>query len=143
MADLKLLTELARQREAAAPSRDRLMTTMFLVGALHALLILGVTFTSAGAAGSRDAPTLEVLLVHDPVAEERVNTKADYLAQVNQRGAGTDPDARRAESLHTPPTDPGAAGTDDANGDQGSTTGADGEADLLASRTASRDKHFF
>jgi protein TonB len=143
VADSKLLTELARQREAAAPSRDRLMTTMFLVGALHALLILGVTFTSAGSAGSRDAPTLEVLLVHDPVAEERINTSADYLAQVNQRGAGTDPDARRAESLHTPPADPGEAGTDDANGNQGSTTGADGEADLLASRTASRDKHFF
>ncbi len=138
-----LLTELARQREAAPPARDRLMTTVFLVGALHALVILGVTFTAAGLASSSDAPTLEVLLVRDPVAEERVNTSADYLAQVNQRGAGTDPAARHAESPHTPPSDPGTAGAENSAGAQGATAGTDGEADLLAGRAPSREKHFF
>jgi periplasmic protein TonB len=138
-----LLDELARQREALPPSRDRLLTTLFLVGALHALLILGVTFTPPRAGGSRDAASLEVLLVHDPVAEERINTAADYLAQVNERGAGTDPDARRAESPHTPPSDPGSEGAERSTGTQASTAGSDGEADLLASRAGSRDRHFF
>jgi protein TonB len=138
-----LLMELARQREAAPPARDRLMTTMFLVGALHALLILGVTFTVATSASSHDAPTLAVLLVHDPVAEERINTSADYLAQVNQRGAGTDPDARHAESPHTPPSDPGTEGAENSSGERGATAGSEGEADLLSGSAASHEKHFF
>jgi protein TonB len=143
VAETLLLSEIARAREVPALARDRLMTTLFLVGALHALLILGVTFTSAGGRAARESPTLEVLLVHDPVADERVNAAADYLAQVNQRGAGTDPDARHAESPHTPPLDPGAEGADAADGSQGATTGAAGDPDLLASRSPSDDKHYF
>jgi protein TonB len=143
VSDTMLLDDLARQREAVPPARDRLMTTMFLVGALHALLILGVTFTPPRSAGSGDTPTLEVLLVHDPVAEQRINTAADYLAQVNQRGAGTDPDARRAESPHTPITDPASSAADSATDAQVSSTDGTGEADLLASRAQSRDRRFF
>jgi periplasmic protein TonB len=138
-----LLSEIARVREAPAVVRDRLMTTLFLVGALHALVILGVTFTAPGGAASRETPTLEVVLVHNPVADERVNTSADYLAQVNQRGAGTDAEARHAESPHAPPLDPGAEGADAAHGSQGAAAGADGEPDLLASRASSNDKHYF
>ena len=142
MSDTLLLNELARQREAVPPARDRLMTMMFLVGALHALLILGVTFTAATSRGSSDAPTLEVLLVHDPVAEEHINTSADYLAQVNQRGSGTDPDAHHAESPHTPPSEPGTEGAENSTGREGAMAGAEGEADLLAGR-APGDKHYF
>jgi hypothetical protein len=72
-----LLEDIARRHEATPPVRDRLMTTMFLVGALHAVVILGVTFAPPHAGGPSDAPSLEVLLVRDPVAEEQVNTRAD------------------------------------------------------------------
>ena len=143
MADTKLLSELARQREAAPPARDRLMTTMFLVGALHALVILGVTFTASGSVGSKEEATLAVILVRDPVAEQRVNTAADYLAQVNQHGAGTDPNAQGAASPHTPPGDPAPEGEDAANGTDGAAAGTPGEADLLAGSAAARDKHHF
>ncbi len=141
MVDTKLLSELARQREGAPPSRDRLMTTLFLVGALHALVILGVTFTATGSIASHEAPTLAVLLVRDPVAEERVNTAADYLAQVNQRGAGTDPAARSAESPHTPPSEPGTEGAENSAGSQGAAAGREGDADRLAG-SAAGEKHF-
>ena len=143
MADTKLLSELVRQREAAPPARDRLMTTMFLVGALHALVILGVTFTAAGSVGSKDEPTLAVLLVRDPVAEQAVNTQADYLAQVNQHGAGTDPNAQGASSPHTPPGDPTPEGEDGSSGAQGAAAGTEGEADLLSGSAAATDKHHF
>ena len=36
---------LAGDRQALPPTRDRLLTTTFLVASLHALVILGVTFT--------------------------------------------------------------------------------------------------
>lgn len=142
MADTQILSELARQREGMPLSRDRLMTTVFLVGALHALVILGVTFTAAGGLGSHESPTLAVLLVRDPVAEERVNTAADYLAQVNQRGAGTDEKARSAESPHTPPSDPGTEGAEDSSGSQGTTAGREGDQDRLFG-SAPGDKRYF
>jgi protein TonB len=138
-----LLDELARQREAAPPARDRLTATLFLVGALHALVILGVTFAPPPAGMASDAPALEVLLVHDPVAEEQVNASADYLAQVNQRGAGTAPDARGAESPHSPPADPGAEGAGTAPAGENPTAAENGERDLVASRADSRDRHYF
>ena len=143
MADTLLLTELNRQHEAAPPTRDRLVTTLFLVGALHALVILGVTFTSAGTAGARDNPMLEVLIVHDPVVDPRTNESADYLAQVNQRGSGTDPAAQRAESPHTPPDDPGGAGSEPGPDGPDATAGASGLPDLLATRATSSDKLSF
>jgi protein TonB len=138
-----LLDELARQREAAPPARDRLTATLFLVGALHALVILGVTFAPPPAGTPSDAPALEVLLVHDPVAEEQVNTRADYLAQVNQRGAGTAPDARGAESPHSLPADPGADGAGTAGTREHAAAAESGDSDLVASRVELADRHFF
>jgi len=143
VADTTLLKELNRQHEATAPVRDRLVTTLFLVGSLHALLILGVTFTSAGSAGAHDNPMLEVVLVHDPVVDPRTNDSADYLAQVNQRGSGTDPNAQRAESPHTPPDQPGGAGDEQPIDGSDPSAGASGLPDLLASRAGSDDKWFF
>jgi protein TonB len=143
VSDTQLLTELARQREAAAPSRDRLMTTLFLVGALHALLILGVTFTATGTTGPRAVPMLQVTLVRDPVPDPRENLTADYLAQVNQRGAGTGDDVKSAESPHTAPEDPGATGEDALARGKDASRGSPGDRDLVASRATSSDKHFF
>jgi protein TonB len=138
-----LLDEIARHREAAPPVRDRLLTTMFLVGALHAVVILGVTFAPQHLPGSTDAPSLEVLLVRDPVAEEQVNTRADYLAQVNQRGSGTAADVRGAESPHSLPAQPSTEGREDSQGEAGNAAGESGESDLLASRATSNDKRYF
>ena len=127
-----LLDELARQREALPPARDRLLTTTFLVASLHALVILGVTFSPSRPSGAPDAPSLEVLLVHDPVAEKDTNSHPDYLAQVNQRGAGTAADVRGAQSPHSLPADPGRDGPGDADG--AARAGPDSERDLLATR---------
>lgn len=143
MTDTLLLDELARHHEASPPVRDRLTTTLFLVGALHAVVILGVTFAPPHLGGLSDAPSLEVLLVHDPVAEEQVNTRADYLAQVNQRGAGTAEDVRGAESPHSLPAEPAAEGRERSSGESGTDAGESGDSDLLASRAASQDKRYF
>jgi protein TonB len=138
-----LLDEIARRREAAPPVRDRLTTTLFLVAAIHAVVILGVTFAPPHSGGSTDAPSLEVLLVHNPVAEDQVNTRADYLAQVNQHGSGTATDVRGAESPHSLPAEPATEGRENSAGRAGTDAGDGGDSDLLASRTASRDRRYF
>ena len=64
---------------------DRLSFTVFLALALHAALILGVTFTYIDRSSSTH--TMEVTL-----AQHRSNNqpdKADFLAQFNQQGSGT------------------------------------------------------
>ncbi len=69
---------------AAVDTTDRLIFTVFLALAIHALLILGVTFTS-GLAG-KPSPTLEVTLAHHN--SPQTPDKADFLAQFNQQGSG-------------------------------------------------------
>jgi periplasmic protein TonB len=75
------------QREGIAPVRDRLLTTLFLAGLLHAIVILGITFTAVADEGS-GAPGLEVLLVSDELQESDANDEAIYLAQRTQVGSG-------------------------------------------------------
>ena len=137
-----LLEELTRQREAAPPIRDRLSTTLFLVGALHALVILGVSFAPPRGPTAHVVSSLEVLLVQDPVAEDRLNPGADYLAQVNQRGAGTAADVRRAESPRDAAPLDGADGEPDAAGERAPVNGASGAEDLIASRAAAPELKF-
>jgi protein TonB len=86
-----------RLREGAAPVRDRLLATLFLVALLHGILILGLTFGGAGGHGNL-APGLEVLLVSDEVPTADRNDSAAYLAQRTQEGSGTAPDARSPRS---------------------------------------------
>ncbi|HVY82209.1 MAG TPA: TonB family protein [Steroidobacteraceae bacterium] len=74
-------------REGIAPVRERLLTTLFLAGALHAIVILGITF-SATADGGTGAPGLDVLLVSDELPDADRNDNATYLAQRTQNGAG-------------------------------------------------------
>ncbi|MGH8321283.1 MAG: energy transducer TonB, partial [Gammaproteobacteria bacterium] len=74
---------------AAAPqapdirSRDRLVTTLFFAVLIHAIIILGITFTPNKSGSSS---TLEVTLVQT----RRVvpPKQADYIAQANQQGEG-------------------------------------------------------
>src|SRR6185436_9015051 len=55
-------------REGIAPVWDRLLTMVFIVGLLHGLLIVGLTFNAA-ARDRASAPGLEVLLVSDELPE--------------------------------------------------------------------------
>ena len=88
--------------------RDRLLTTLFLAGLLHAIVILGITF-SATADGGTGAPGLDVLLVSDELPDADSNDSATYLAQRTQKGAGNTtnpvPPRNRASSVPIPAQD--------------------------------------
>jgi len=72
-------------------SADRLSFTLFLAVALHALLILGVSFKLDK--GSQMPTTLEITLAtHKAV---KAPDRADYLAQFNQEASGTELEARQ------------------------------------------------
>lgn len=74
-------------RVAPAPSairsRDRLITTLFFALLLHAIIILGITFTAGKPQGSS---TLEVTLVQ--TRSVTPPQQADYIAQADQKGEG-------------------------------------------------------
>jgi len=74
-------------------SRDRLTVTLFLAGLFHLILILGISFAPP-AADSGNVPTLEVLLVNNPLPDATRNERADYLAERTQQGSGNSPDGR-------------------------------------------------
>jgi len=66
---------------------DRLGLTLFFAAALHALVILGITFDMDKLL-PKDIPlSLEITLVHSSAKEKPDD--ADYLAQANQAGGGT------------------------------------------------------
>lgn len=74
---------------------DRFSFTLFMAVALHAVLVLGVTF--APEAPRSVAQTMEITLSQfdDEVAPEQ----ADFLAQTSQQGSGTE---EQAQELTTP-----------------------------------------
>ncbi len=73
-----------------AGSGDRLTVTLFLAGLFHLILILGISFAPP-VADSGGIPTLEVLLVNNPLPDSYANDRADYLAERNQQGSGNSP----------------------------------------------------
>jgi protein TonB len=99
-------------REGIAPVRDRLLTTLFLAGLLHAIVILGITFTASADAGS-GAPGLEVLLVSDELQESDANDAATYLAQRTQVGSGNTTKAVAARNRASSVPVPGQQGSPD------------------------------
>jgi periplasmic protein TonB len=120
------------RRNGENPARradDRLATAACLAIACHLLLLLGVGFRSPRPT-STDPSTLEVVLVHDPLADTRSNEEADYLAEVNQKGSGTKPDAQSAQSAGGPPP----VGFDGEASGGGNHTSGSGEDDLVATR---------
>jgi len=143
VSDSTVIAELSRQREAHPPVRDRLMTTVFLVAILHAIVILGVTFSPAGRSGANAAQFLEVVLVKDPIPDATRNRDAAYLAQVNQKGAGNTEDARGAQSPTL--TAPSAASEGEADGGIGARSKSDAQhqEDLIASRGPGSDRAWF
>ena len=111
--------------------RDRLLTTLFLAGILHAIVILGITFSASADEGS-GAPGLEVLLTTEELPESDANDAATYLAQRTQVGSGntTKPVAPRnkASSIPIPGQDGSADGT--AIGPEGTAAGSHDESVL-------------
>ena len=82
--------------EATVSPGDRLSFTVFLAVALHAALILGVTFTYVTSKPSTH--TMEVTLAQQRAKRRPEN--ADFLAQFNQVGSG----ALEEKALMTAPT---------------------------------------
>lgn len=71
-------------------STDRLNFTLFLAAAIHAVIILGVTFTLNS--GSKVAPTLNITLATHKA--KNAPEEADFLAQHNQEASGTEKEAK-------------------------------------------------
>lgn len=70
---------------------DRLSFTLFVAIAIHVLIILGVTFKMPPA--SKGSQTIEVTLATHKSA--KAPKEADFLAQHNQEGSGTEEKARQ------------------------------------------------
>jgi periplasmic protein TonB len=87
---------------AAAPvitATDRLGLTIFLAAAVHAILILGVSFSPLDLARLKPPAALEIILVQKHSAE--TPDAADYLAQVAQTGGGESDQRERPGSPFT------------------------------------------
>ncbi len=87
---------------------DPIGATLLFSLLLHGVLLLGITFHFAKPTPS--LPTLDVALVN--VANREVPTKADFLAQANNRGGGQNDRAARPSQLFSGPLprpDPGIA----------------------------------
>ena len=79
---------------------DRMSLTIFFALAIHAILILGISFDLMD--NSNDViTTMEITLVHQRSNEEP--EKADYLAQANQLGGGTQQEKSRPSSPFSNP----------------------------------------
>lgn len=81
----KTMIQRATNSSAAVSTSDRLGFTLFMAVALHALIVLGVTFSFKDK--SALPPTLEVTLATYQSKEKP--KEADYLAQINQQGSGS------------------------------------------------------
>jgi periplasmic protein TonB len=76
-------------RAGLPPANDRMLTTCFLAALIHGIVILGVTFSSAGSQAEGDeAPALEVVLVNDQAPSVAANPNAQYLSERSQKGSG-------------------------------------------------------
>src|SRR5271165_2316278 len=70
------------------PVNDRMLTTCFVAALIHAIVILGVTFSGPNGDSGADEAALEVVLVNDEAPRVAKNPNAKYLAQRTQLGSG-------------------------------------------------------
>ena len=83
-------------------SSERFSMTIFFALAIHAIIILGVSFDLELLKDSSELSTMEVTLVHSK--NEEAPEEADYLAQANQIGGGNINDKVRPSSPFSNPT---------------------------------------
>jgi protein TonB len=95
---LKHGSALLPQREGSAPVRERLTAMLLLTALLHAIVILGISFSNGAGMARSPTPELDVMLVTNEVPEARANDHASYLAQRTQIGAGNSDQAQRVAS---------------------------------------------
>lgn len=69
---------------------DRFSFTLFMALVVHAVVVLGITFAPESPRSS--AQTMEITL--SQFDDEKAPEKADFLAQTNQEGSGTEEEAR-------------------------------------------------
>ncbi len=106
------------QAQAIQPritASDRLGFTLFLALTLHAIVVLGVGFTSSDHSNTDPLPSLDIILANAKTFETVENP--DFLAQENQAGGGnTDEKARPAApvSAATPLNQKGLSDRDQA-----------------------------
>ncbi len=87
---------------------DRFGMTFFLAVLFHGIIILGITFSISPAADDDVPPALDIILVQTKAPDEA--EKADYLAQISQKGGGNAEHKARPKELFSAPTlseDPG------------------------------------
>jgi protein TonB len=72
---------------------DRLSMTVFFAAILHALVILGITFSAPEDTKTEELPGLEVTLV--TMKTDKKQDKADFLAQASQEGSGQSKEIER------------------------------------------------
>ena len=75
---------------------DRLGFTLFLALMVHAIVVLGVGFTSAPKSNQQSLPSLDIILANSNSPEEIDNP--DFLAQNNQAGGGNSDEKARPSS---------------------------------------------
>jgi protein TonB len=94
------------------------MAMLFLTALLHAIVILGLTFTSSSHSSNDESPQLDVLLVTDEVPEAQSNEHAAYLSQRTQLGSGN-------TETPSPVRSPSSRGAPDARPSQGEGEGSE------------------
>ena len=106
------------QAQAILPritASDRLGFTLFLALSLHAIVVLGVGFTSSDHSNTDPLPSLDIILANSKTFETVENV--DFLAQENQAGGGKADDKARPSapvSAATPVDQKGLAERDQA-----------------------------
>lgn len=85
---------------ALVTQADRMSLTVFFALAIHAIIILGISFDITDLKNDV-ITTMEVILVHQKSDESP--EKADYLAQANQIGGGTQKNKSRPSSPFSNP----------------------------------------
>lgn len=86
------------RRALTVSSSDRLVSTLFLAGIVHALVILGITFDIPKA--SEASKSLEIVLVRK--SSDREPEKADFLAQTSSLGSGESLEKKKLEKRGRP-----------------------------------------
>jgi protein TonB len=117
------------------PVNDRMLTTWFLAALVHAIIILGVSFSLPDRGPSKDAaPSIEVVLTSEQTPRLKSNPHAQYLGQRSQRGSGNTRSRERASVPRSSRTRAERLGALDGSGDAAQMPGANGGATrLLAS----------
>lgn len=92
---------------------DRLLVSLLIAAALHALIILGISFTPEPVLRDDALPTLDITLVTE--RKTAPPKEADYLAQISQDGGGNTAEkvrlheAQQARAAAAPPPPAAAA----------------------------------